>query len=250
MSNLLHALVILALSFICVLGNEERSKRITARTGWAAPVLIGMVAAACSGSCCALYCCYRRRTCCFKVTSYGQTAAIGQVVGQPVEAAVVQGKPALSVHSTQVRVHDDSTDASDPKLAARRDREGIPPGMALVEIKDRTQGDTAEEMVLELYKGLQNGVERAGRMQTNLSPDGRTILVPESDVQELYQAWQMNFKEARRRVEAKLNRRATRLLFFVRGDNGVAVKVEFPSSSDDSQSTVASSSSSHGGDCA
>jgi hypothetical protein len=121
--------------------------------------------------------------------------------------------------------------------------------MALIEMKDRVEGDTAEEMVLELYKSLPNGMERGGRMQANLTSDNRIVLVPESDVQELHQAWQMNFKEARRQVEVKLQRRATRLLFFVRGEDGAAVKVDGPSSSDDSYSTSASSTSARG-DCA
>merc|ERR1711879_266136 len=108
-------------------------------------------------------------------------------------------------------------------MGARKDREGIPLGMALIEIKDRTPGDTAEEIVFELYQNLHNGAKRAGHMQTNLSPDNRIVRVPESDVQELQQAWQINFREARQRVEEKLQRRATRLLFFMRGDDGAAV---------------------------
>lgn len=256
MPNFLRTFVILALSFTFVLGNEDRqgrSKRVAEKSTRLVPVFLGLALAACSACCSALYC-YRRRTCCFQATPYDQKssvdpAAIDQVVGQPVAtAAVIQVKAAVSVHTAQTTVHDESQIGSDPKLAARRDREEIPPGMALVEIKDRTQGDTAEEMVLELYKSLPNGVERASQMQTNLSPDSRIVFVPESDVQELHQAWQINFQEARRRVEAKLRRRATRLLFFVRGDDGVAVKLDSPNSNDESSSTTASSSSSHVGD--
>jgi hypothetical protein len=165
-----------------------------------------------------------------------------------VDETVAQGKAALSVHLTPVKAHDESSASSDPKLFARKDREGIPPGMALIEIKDRTQGDTAPEVVRELYKSLHNGMERAGRMQANLSSDNRIVLVPDSDVQELQEAWQTNFMEARRTVEAKLQRRATRLLFFVSGHDGAAVKVDFPSSIEDSQSTSAGSSNTHGGD--
>jgi hypothetical protein len=161
----------------------------------------------------------------------------------------VKGEPTLAAHSTTVAVHEEGIMSSDPKLAARKDRESIPVGMALVELKDRTRGDSADEFVLELYKCLQNGAKRANSVQSRPSSDGRVVLVPESDLAELQQAWQTRMQQGRHNVEAAFReqgqmRRAPRLTFFVRNDDGSALKADITSFiSNDSRSTAASSQS-------
>jgi hypothetical protein len=203
----------------------------------------------------------------YTVSAYGVAANHGTVevlgigrpvVGQPIQvgltrpqvgAPVVKGEPTLAAHSTTVAVHEEGIMSSDPKLAARKDRESIPVGMALVELKDRTCGDSADEFVLELYKCLQNGAKRANGVQSCPSSDGRVVLVPESDLAELQQAWQTRMQQGRRNVEAAFHeqgqmRRAPRLSFFVRNDDGSALKADLTSFiSDDSRSTAASSQS-------
>lgn len=120
----------------------------------------------------------------------------------------------------------DSCEHSNPKIAARRDREAIPAGMALIEIKDRTEGDTAENMVIELYRQLVNGAERANGIQASF-PDGRAVFVPESDLSDLHRVWHGDMQLARRRVEEQfrqdgIQRRAPRMLFFRNDGSGSA----------------------------
>lgn len=235
LSSLWQTRLIFAASIICALGSQGKDERIKDK------ILIGLVVmAACSGVG-IIYYCHKRRACCFRAASCSQDKSVSPVL-------VGQEKTDLSVRATEGEAHDEPHTTSDPKLFARKDRERIPPGMALIEIKDRTEGDTAEEMVLELYRSLPNGTERGGRMQANLTSDNRIVLVPASDVHDLHQAWHIKFKEARRQVEVKLQRRATRLLFFARGEDGAAVKVDVPGSIADSQSTSASSTSARGDD--
>ena len=62
------------------------------------------------------------------------------------------------------------------------DRSAIPFGMGIVELKDRTKGDTADKLVLELYRGLPDGEARSRHVQRGPHPDGRLVYVPEADV--------------------------------------------------------------------
>jgi hypothetical protein len=123
---------------------------------------------------------------------------------------------------------EDSSEQSNPKLAARRDREVIPDGMALIEIKDRTEGDTAEKMVFELYRLLANGEKRANSMQAPFR-DGRAVFVPESDLNDLHRVWHSDMQPARRRVEDQfhqdgIQRRAPQMLFSRSDGCGGAIK--------------------------
>lgn len=106
------------------------------------------------------------------------------------------------------------------KHFAKRDRENIPSGMGLIELKDRMEGDSAAEMVMELYMAMPNGEGRARSMRLPDShDDGRVVYVPEQDLGELKSVWQTVMSQARRRVERQYraegrNRRAPRLVFF------------------------------------
>jgi hypothetical protein len=149
------------------------------------------------------------------------------VVGAPISA---QTPPKGRMEEVReiIENSEDSSEQSNPKLAARRDREVIPDGMALIEIKDRTEGDTAEKMVFELYRQLANGEKRANSMQAPF-PDGRAVFVPESDLNDMHRVWHSDMQTARRRVEDQfhqdgIQRRAPRMLFFRSDGCGGAIK--------------------------
>jgi hypothetical protein len=126
--------------------------------------------------------------------------------------------------------------------------------MALIEMKDRREGESADGIVRELYKHLPNGEEGAKSMSLIAATDGRVALVQESDLKDLQHVWETQMQVARREVEAKFHkegqqRRAPRLIFFDRGADGNGVKsILAEKSASACASSSSSSSSSQGRD--
>lgn len=109
-------------------------------------------------------------------------------------------------------------DPADCKLMAAVDRQNVPPGCGMVELRDTSGHESAAYVVRELYSYLDGGEARSQRLQPkyreNRSVDQMIVFVPESDLADLQRLWTSDeMKAARKRVMQQTKRRAPRLTF-------------------------------------